>query len=162
MCGRSSMLRAARGPGARHGEPDGFFGLDTEAMGPRAQVAAAVAAIAPVALSGTLLVAFAPELWWVFTTYFWVALPAVGLLGRGLSGVAAARPVRASAGEREQELLAALRDHGELTSAGAASETSFTVAEADERLRGLAGDGHLEVRVRGGGIFYRLWEAGAA
>jgi len=37
-------------------------------------------------------------------------------------------------------------------------ETSLTVAEADEMLKGLAEGGHLEVRVRGGGLFYSLWE----
>jgi hypothetical protein len=35
------------------------------------------------------------------------------------------------------------------------------VDEADRRLRELAEAGHLEVRVRGGGIFYALWEAEA-
>lgn len=163
MCGRSPALRARRGtsPGVLRAEPDGFFGLDAEKMGPWAQVAAALAVIAPVALSGVFLVIFAPGLWWIFTTYFWVAFPAFGLLGRGLTGMAAARPVRAQPEERERELLAALRDRGELTPAGAAAETSLTVAEADERLGALTRDGHLEVRVRGDGIFYRLWDAGA-
>jgi hypothetical protein len=36
--------------------------------------------------------------------------------------------------------------------------TSLSVEEADRRLRELAEAGHLEVRVRGGGIFYALWE----
>jgi hypothetical protein len=31
------------------------------------------------------------------------------------------------------------------------------VTEADETLRELAEGGHLEVRVRGGAIFYALW-----
>jgi hypothetical protein len=34
----------------------------------------------------------------------------------------------------------------------------LTVAEADRRLRELAENGHLEVRARGGAIFYALWE----
>ncbi len=38
-------------------------------------------------------------------------------------------------------------------------ETSLTVEEADDMLRKLAAKGHLEVRVRGGGIFYGLWRA---
>jgi hypothetical protein len=46
-----------------------------------------------------------------------------------------------------------------MTSAGVAVETSLSVDEADRRLRELAEAGHLEVRVRGGGIFYALWEA---
>jgi hypothetical protein len=33
-----------------------------------------------------------------------------------------------------------------------------TVAEADRTLRDLAENGHLEVRARGGAIFYALWE----
>ncbi|MDP9425215.1 MAG: hypothetical protein M3P37_04065 [Actinomycetota bacterium] len=37
-------------------------------------------------------------------------------------------------------------------------ETSLTEAEADEMLKGLAEGGHLEVRVRGGGLYYALWE----
>jgi hypothetical protein len=36
------------------------------------------------------------------------------------------------------------------------------VAEADEMLRELAEGGHLEVRVRGGAIFYALWARPAA
>jgi DNA-binding transcriptional ArsR family regulator len=61
----------------------------------------------------------------------------------------------------ERELLAALRDRGEMTPAGVAVETSLSVDEADRRLRELAEAGHLEVRVRGGGIFYALWETEA-
>jgi hypothetical protein len=49
-----------------------------------------------------------------------------------------------------------------MTAAGVAAETSLSVAEADRRLRALAEAGHLEVRVRGGGIFYALWEADRA
>jgi hypothetical protein len=33
----------------------------------------------------------------------------------------------------------------------------LTVAEADGMLRELAENGHLEVRARGGAIFYALW-----
>lgn len=69
------------------------------------------------------------------------------------------RPRRASERELERELLVALRRHGELTSGLAASETSLSVAEADRRLGGLAAEGHLEVRARGGAIFYALWES---
>jgi hypothetical protein len=35
----------------------------------------------------------------------------------------------------------------------------MTVAEVDRRLKELAEGGHLEIRVRGGAIFYALWEA---
>ena len=33
----------------------------------------------------------------------------------------------------------------------------MTVAEADRMLRELAENGHLEVKVEGGAIFYELW-----
>ena len=35
-------------------------------------------------------------------------------------------------------------------------DTSLTVTEADKMLRELVEGGHLEVRVRGGGLFYSL------
>ncbi len=114
--------------------------------------ASAVAVVAAVALSGVFLVVFVPELWWVFTTYFWIAFPAIGRLG------GAARGLGGSSLGPERELLEALRRHGELTPGLAAAETSLSVAEADRRLGELAGEGHLEVRVRGGGIFYALWD----
>jgi hypothetical protein len=37
-------------------------------------------------------------------------------------------------------------------------ETSLSVTEADRMLKELAEGGHLDVRVRGGGLFYSLWE----
>ena len=114
--------------------------------------ASAVAVVAAVALSGVFLVVFVPELWWVFTTYFWVAFPAIGRLS-GAAGV-----IGESSPGPERELLEALRRHGELTPGLAAAETSLSVAEADRRLGELAGEGHLQVRVRGGGIFYALWD----
>ena len=132
----------------------GLFGLDVESMRPRAQVATALTVLAPVVLSGLLLVAFAPGLWWVFTTYGWISFPALGLLVRGLAGQ---REEPGTEESKERELLRALRERGELTSARAAMETSLSVAEADEMLRGLAENGHLEVRVRGGALSYALW-----
>jgi predicted ArsR family transcriptional regulator len=59
---------------------------------------------------------------------------------------------------KERELLQALQSKGELTPAQAAMETSLTVNEADEMLADLAAKGHLNVKVRGGGLFYGLWE----
>ncbi len=117
--------------------------------------------LVPVALSGAFLVLFVPGLWWIFTTYFWVAFPAIGVLGSGLAGLGEERRSRPAAVDPERELLAALRERGEMTPAGVAVETSLSVEEADRRLRELAEAGHLEVRVRGGGIFYALWEAEA-
>lgn len=159
MCGRSY---AARGSAieVRRGGDRRLFGLDVERLGPKAQVVVALSVLAPVALSGLLLVALVPELWWVFTTYGWVAFPAFGLLVRGLAGLAEAG--EAPAESRERELLRALREHGELTPARAAMETSLSVAEADGMLGELAEAGHLEVRVRGGGLYYAPWAAPAA
>lgn len=168
MCGRSYVARSAtetaprqaasgEAPAARSPEPEQFFSVVAES--PKGQVAASLSVLAPVALSGVFLVVFVPDLWWVFTTYFWIAFPALGTLGRGLAGVARSRPARAPAGGAERELLVALREHGELSSGRAAAETSLTVSEADEKLRDLATSGHLEVRARGGAIFYALWEA---
>jgi len=115
--------------------------------------------LVPVALSGVFLVVFVPQLWWIFTTYFWVAFPALGSLRQGLVGAIEERPSRVPARDAERELLAALKRHGKLTSALAAAETSLSVAEAGRRLGELANDGHLEVRAQGGAIFYALWES---
>lgn len=151
MCGRSFV---ARKPGfARRSH--GPFGLDAGEMGPGAQVLAALVVLIPVALSGVIL-AFT-QVWWIFTTYFWVAFPAFGLLARGVASMSEAGPGRFTE-TRERELLRALRDHGELTPARAAMETSLSVAEADRMLEKLAEGGYLEVRVRGGGLAYGLWE----
>jgi hypothetical protein len=96
-----------------------------------------------------------PSLWWIFTTYFWVAFPALGLLTSGVAALGEGRPARVS--EEERELLEAIRESCEISAAVAAARTSLTVAEADRRLRELAENGHLEVRARGGAIFYALW-----
>ena len=57
-------------------------------------------------------------------------------------------------------LLSASATLSEVLAAAAAARTSLTVAEADRRLKELAENGHLEVRARGGAIFYALWGAG--
>ncbi|QIN81260.1 hypothetical protein GBA63_00470 [Rubrobacter tropicus] len=155
------MVRGAGFHKRRHHHAE-FFGIDAEGLGPRAKVGVALAVLSPVALSGVFLVLFVPGLWWIFTTYFWVAFPALGLLGSGLAGMGGERVERvgqAAAGDPERDLLVALLSHGEMTAAGVAAETSLSVDEADRRLRGLAEAGHLEMRVRGGGLFYALWEA---
>jgi hypothetical protein len=159
MCERSYPTRGAvaglRGGGYRAGFTIPVF--DVEELGPRAQVVVALSVLAPVALSGLLLVALAPGLWWIFTTYGWVAFPAFAMLVRGLARLAGAGPEEALADTKERELLRALREHGELTPARAAVETSLSVAEADRMLGELAGAGHLAVRVRGGGLYYAPW-----
>ncbi len=142
----------------RHGHRDGrLFGLDTESMSPGARISAALSVLVPVGLSGVFLVAFVPGLWWIFTTYFWVAFPALGVLSGGVSDLGEGRPVRASEEEKERELLEAIRDSGEISAASAAARTSLTVAEAARRLKELAENGHIEVRARDGAVFYSLW-----
>jgi len=152
MCGRSY---------ARHGPRD-FFGLDVEKMGPRGRAVAALSVLLPVALSGLLLAVVVPQLWWVFTTYFWVAFPALGLLAGSVSGIGEERPPRVSEAELERELLEAIRDGGEVSAASVAARTSLSVAEADRKLKALAENGHIEVRARGGAVFYSLWGTGGA
>jgi hypothetical protein len=166
MCGGSLVRRTARfearddgGPG-ESGTPMGsgrFLGFEVDDMSPRARVATALTVLVPVALSGLFLVAFVPGLWWVFTTYGWISLPAFGLLVRGVAGLHEGRTGSDSVEGKEKELLRALREWGELTPTRAAIETSLSVAEADRMLRALAEGGHLEVRVRGGALFYALW-----
>lgn len=154
---------AGCGMGHRHLKGRGgreFLGRDVDGMSPGARILAALSVLVPVGLSGLFLVVFVPGLWWIFTTYFWVAFPAVGLLTSGISGLGEGSPEHVSEEERERELLEAIRESGEISAASAAARTSLTVAEADTRLRELAENGHLEVRARGGAIFYALWGAG--
>ena len=129
-------------------------------MSPKAQVTTSLAVIVPVVLAGVFLFAFT-SVWWIWFTFFWVVFPAFGLLVRGIAGLSESSTELPAANSKERELLEALRREGELTPARAAMETSLTVAEADKMLKELAEGGHLEVRVRGGGIFYALWEPGA-
>src|SRR5215204_7784953 len=156
MCGGSYV-----GRGMRHGQwrrGRAFLGRDVEKMSPGARISAALSVLLVVGLSGVFLVAFVPDLWWIFTTYFWVAFPALGLLTSGIAALGEGRPVRVS--EEERELLEAIRESGEISAAAAAARTSLTVAEVDRRLKELAENGHLEVRARGGAIFYALWANG--
>jgi hypothetical protein len=142
----------------RH-DPDEFFGLDVDRMSPRAQVTASLAVLVPVAVGLVLVLSLVPWLWWLIFVFGWTIFPAFGLLVRGIAGLSEVKTELPSASGKERELLGALRDHGELTPAQAAMETSLTVQEADEMLQRLAEGGHLQVRVRGGGLFYSLWEA---
>src|SRR5215210_7002133 len=153
MCGGSYAGRAMKHGRWQRGRE--FLGRDVEKMSPGARISAALSVLVPVGLSGVFLVAFVPSLWWIFTTYFWVAFPAFGLLRSRIADLDEGRPVRLS--EEERELLEAIRESGEISAAAAAARTSLTVAEADRRLRELAENGHLEVRARGGAIFYALW-----
>jgi hypothetical protein len=157
MCGGSYAGRGIRRGAWEERGGGAFFGRDVEKMSPGARISAALSVLVPVGLSGVFLVAFVPQLWWIFTTYVWVAFPAVGLLSKGIAGSGRGGPARVLEQERERELLEAIREGGEISAAGAAAGTSLTVAEADRRLKELAENGHLEVRARGGAIFYALW-----
>ena len=88
MCSRS-YARYGLGFGGRRGEGNhgrkDFFGLDVEKMSTRAKAFAALSVLVPVALSGLLLVVFVPQLRWIFTTHFWVAFQALGLLTSRIS-----------------------------------------------------------------------------
>jgi hypothetical protein len=160
MCSGSYVGRGMRHGVWRHGSGREFLGRGMETMSPGARISAALSVLLPVGLSGIFLVAFVPSLWWIFTTYFWVAFPAFGLLMSGIAALGEGRPVRVSEEERERELLEAIRESGEISAAAAAANTSLTVAEADRRLRELAENGHIEVMARGGAIFYALWGEG--
>ncbi len=142
----------------RRRDPHDFFGLEVERMSPRAQVTASLAVLIPVAVSLVLVLTLVPWLWWLVFVFGWMIFPAFGLLVRGIAGLSEGKTQLPSASGKERELLGALRSHGELTPAQAAMETSLTVEEADGMLQRLAEGGHLQVRVRGGGLFYSLWE----
>jgi hypothetical protein len=138
--------------------PDDFFGLDVDSMSPRARVTTSLAVLIPVAVGAVLVFTLVPWLWWLIFVFGWMIFPAFGLLLRGVAGISEDRTGLPAGNSKERELLEALRARGELTPAEAAMETSLSVAEADRMLRELAEGGHLEVRVRGGGLFYSLWE----
>ena len=140
-------------------DSDDFFGLEVEKMSPKAQVTASLAVLIPVAIGGIIVLTQVPWLWWLIFVFGWMIFPAFGLLVRGVAGLSDTPAKPAVTDSRERELLEALQRRGELTPAQAAMETSLTVKEADEMLEDLAAKGHLDVRVRGGGLFYGLWEA---
>lgn len=170
MCGRrfagyGSGLGPWRSSGKHYGEhvrqrdyPHGFFRLETEDLSPRSQVVSAASVLLPVALGGLLVVLLVPGMFWLVFVFGWMIFPAFGLLMRGMAGISEANPKRVEKETGERELLGALREHGELSPARAAMETSLSVAEADGILGKLAEGGYLEVRVRGGGLYYALWE----
>ncbi|MGH3105953.1 MAG: hypothetical protein ACRDM3_02020 [Rubrobacteraceae bacterium] len=146
----------------RHGghDPDEFFGLDVNSMSPRAQLTTALAVLIPVALAGVAVLTLFSSFWWLIFVFGWTIFPAFGLLVRGIAALSeGGGRAEVSAGNgKERELLGALREYGELSPAQAAMETSLSVTEADRMLKELAEGGHLDVRVRGGGLFYSLWD----
>jgi hypothetical protein len=142
-----------------HGRWDSedFFGLDVEKLSPKAQAVTGVVTGGLILLAAALLIAFT-QFWWLIFIFGWAVFPAFGVFVRGVAGLVDTRSEPPAANARERELLQALQSSGELTPAQAAMETSLTVNEADEMLKDLAAKGHLDVRVRGGGLFYGLWE----
>jgi hypothetical protein len=162
MCGTKAIwYKGDRHPG-RHSTSGDLFGLETESMSPKAQIAAALSVLVPVALGTIFVLSFVPGVFWLIFVFGWMIFPSLGLLIRGLVGLSATlsgdSAKLSSASSKEQELLEALGEHGELTPTTAAIETSLTVAEAERMLKELAEQGHLEVRAHGRALFYALWE----
>jgi hypothetical protein len=139
-------------------DSDEFFGLDVEKMSPKAQAVTGAVTGGLILLAAALLIAFT-QFWWLIFIFGWAVFPAFGVFARGVAGLVDTRSEPPAANARERELLEALQSSGELTPAQAVMETSLTVNEADEMLKDLAAKGHLDVRVRGGGLFYGLWES---
>ena len=135
------------------------LGVDVEAMNPRAQVVTSLAVLVPVVVAAVSVLFLFTNFWWLLFFFGWAIFPAFGLLLRGIAGLSEGGGVSPGGGGKERELLGALREHEEISPTQAAMETSLTVEEADDMLKELAAKGHLEVRVRGGGIFYGLWRA---
>lgn len=149
-------------PARRSSDADEFWnglGLDVDSLSPTAQLTTSLAVLIPVVVASVAVLFLFTNFWWLTFIFGWAIFPAFGLLLRGIAGLSEggrAGEISAGAG-KEQELLGALREHEEISPTRAAMETSLTVEEADGMLRDLAAKGHLEARVRGGGIFYGLW-----
>lgn len=94
------------------------------------------------------------SLWWLVLLFGLAAPVALLAVRHRLSANYAVGGTRRA----EREVLAALREHGELTPAAAAMLTSLTAAEAAKALEKLAREGHLEAGAREGAIFYALRE----
>lgn len=146
----------------KHNDSDEFWsdlGIDVEGMSPKAQAVTGVVTGGLILLSAALLIAFT-DFWWLIFVFGWAIFPAFGVFARGVAGLVDSRPERPELppeSSRERELLEAIKAQGEITPAQAAMNTTLTVSEADEMLKKLAEGGHLDVRVRGGGLFYALW-----
>ena len=161
------LEKRREGPVRRSSDADEFWsglGLDVDGMSPTAQLTTSLAVLIPVVVASVAVLFFFTSFWWFIFFFGWALFPAFGLLLRGIAGLSEGEGRRELQGsnDKERELLGALREHEEISSTQAAMETSLTVEEADDMLKELAAKGHLEVRVRGGGIFYGLWRADEA
>lgn len=153
--GKPEIRRDQSGDGAEFWSN---LGLDVEEMSPKAQAVTGIVAGGAILLAAALLILFT-NFWWLLFVFGWWVFPAFGVFAKGVAGlVDSPKEARLPENGKERELLEAMRDMGELTSAQAAMETSLSVKEADGMLRELAEGGHLDVRVRGGGLFYALWD----
>jgi hypothetical protein len=137
----------------------GGIGLDVDSMSPTAQLTTSLAVLIPVVVASVAVLFFFTSFWWFVFFFGWALFPAFGLLLRGIAGLSEGegRKEMPAGNDKERELLQALREHDEISPTQAAIETSLTVEEADDMLKDLASKGHLDVRVRGGGMFYGLW-----
>ncbi len=132
--------------------------VNLESMSPKARAVTDVLTGGAILLAVAFLILFT-DLWWLILIFCWIVLLAPGTFARGVAGLLESRlEERPPKNAKERELLEALRTRGELMPAQAAVETSLTVSEAEEMLKELAEGGHLEVRVRGGGLSYSLWD----
>jgi ATP/maltotriose-dependent transcriptional regulator MalT len=80
----------------------------------------------------------------------------LGQINRVIATHETSRGAFLDATKKEQEILGALEEGGNLTPAAAAMRTSLTVDEASKMLEGLARKGHLETRTEGGIVYYTL------
>ena len=106
---------------------------------------------------GVLCVFLIPltSLWWI-VPILGVAVPLALAVLLDRSG--SARRKRDAKRDKEQELLEALAERGELTPTTAAMRTSLTVDEASKMLRELAGKGHLKLQTEDEIVAYVLPE----
>ena len=151
----------------RRSDSDEFWddiGVDIEGMSPRTQVVTSLAVLIPVVVASVAVLFFFTSFWWFVFFFGWAIFPAFGLLLRGIAGLSEGegRKEVPAGNDKERELLGALREREEISPTQAAMETSLTVEEADNMLEELAAKGHLDVRVRGGGLFYALWQSESA
>ena len=103
---------------------------------------------------GTVCVFLVPltSFWWIVPV-LGVAVPLVLAVLLNKSGSV---PKQLDAKGKEQELLQALAERGELTPTTAAMRTSLTVDEASKMLDELAGKGHLKLQMEDGIMVYLL------
>jgi hypothetical protein len=161
---RRGLEKRREGRVRRSSDADEFWdgvGLDVDSLSPTAQITTSLAVLIPVVVASVAVLFIFTNFWWFIFFFGWALFPAFSLLLRGIAGLSdGERAGEISSGNgKERELLSALREHEEISPTQAAMETSLSVEEADGMLKELAAKGHLDVRVRGGGIFYGLWRA---